>query len=75
MAQSPLDAVERNSSAWLKVKAHCEARLDLARKRNDGDHDMERTNRLRGGIAELQHLLTLGEEQMKPNPDDAKFKD
>lgn len=72
---SPLDIADRNSATWAKIKQHMEARMDLLAKRNEGDHDERRTNRIRGGIAELRYLISLGDERMKENPDDALFKD
>lgn len=77
MAAKPpeFELADRNSATWAKLKKHMEARLVLLRARNDGDHDERKTNRLRGGIAELNYLMSLGDEKPLPPPEDALFKD
>lgn len=50
---------ERNSELWRKLKAHMEARLHEHRVENDKAQSVEKTEKLRGRIAELKHLMNL----------------
>ena len=56
---------ERESALWKKVEALANEKIDVLRKRNDGDLDETETARLRGRIAAWKELLAWGE---KPNP-------
>lgn len=58
-----LTDAERNTSAWLKIRAHLEARIDAHRRMNDHDLSPEKTAALRGKIKELQYLLAAGDSQ------------
>lgn len=69
-----LNELDRNSATWSKVKKYCEARIAALRARNDNDLDEQKTSRIRGSISELKHLMTLGDQQPKPPPED-QFKD
>jgi hypothetical protein len=55
-----LDANDRRSSAWLKIKAHLTAELDLMRRKNDNDYDAVETAGLRGQIAHAKAMLEAG---------------
>jgi hypothetical protein len=69
MAELILNATEAQSPLWLKIKAHLEERLVEARLSNDGEHDVVKTARLRGRIAELKRIMALD----KPPPSVTKF--
>lgn len=58
-----LDMADRNSTAWLKIRTHLEARLAEHRRMNDNDLTPEKTATLRGRIKEIQHLLAAGDSQ------------
>lgn len=57
-----LTPIERTSALWQKLRAHYTERLAELRTRNDGGLDPQATARLRGQIAEVKILLTLGDE-------------
>lgn len=57
-----LDAADRQSAAWLRLRAHLEKRLDGLRRENDRAQPAEDTAELRGRIAECKRMLALGEE-------------
>jgi len=67
-----LSDIECDSAVWLKVLAYMEARLESQRARNDGNHDERKTARLRGSIAELKHLITIGDAAPAPPPEEFK---
>lgn len=69
-----LNPGDRQSSVWKKLKAHMEERIESLRARNDRHHDERKTAQLRCSIAELQHLISLGEDRLLPPPEDG-FKD
>lgn len=76
MAESRLlDEFERRSALWLKIAAGAETRLAILRERNDRRLTAEETARLRGQIAEVKYLISLGAEQQALPPEDEKFKD
>ena len=52
-----LSAGDIDSSTWKKISAHYEARLDMLRRKNDGNLSFDETNKLRGRIAEVKRLL------------------
>ena len=54
-----LSKQEKESLLWLKLKAHFEGRLEIARKRNDSALDAMETARLRGYIAATKEFLGL----------------
>jgi len=51
---------------WLKIKAHLEERRDAHRKANDKSQTADVTEKLRGRIAELLYVLSLGEPEKAP---------
>jgi hypothetical protein len=55
----PRPTIEQNSSTWLELKEYLTQRLDEARRKNDNPQSVELTERLRGQIAEIKHLLSL----------------
>lgn len=52
------------SKTWEKIKQHCEDRLAMLRRKNDGKMSEEDRNFLIGQIFELQTLVDLD----KPRP-------
>lgn len=54
-----LNAAEKNSAVWLKIKAHLEERLEKVRLQNDADLTPDQTAKLRGRIAEIKSFLAL----------------
>lgn len=56
---------ERRSVLWRKLEEHCANRLEIVRKDNDADRSETDTARLRGRIAELKYLISLGNESVK----------
>lgn len=74
MAEAFLSPIERNSSTWVKIKRHLEERLASLRERNEKHHDDRKTAQLRSSIAEVRHLMSLGDALPTPPPED-EFKD
>lgn len=60
-----LDAVDRQSLTWTKLREHYESRLNTLRRQNDGDLDERQTAKLRGRIAEVKAMIALGDEAQK----------
>lgn len=60
---------ERGSATWAKLKAYLEERLAKLREKNDRRRSQQETDFLRGEIAEVKHLLSLGTEKPVPAPD------
>lgn len=58
---SLLDANDKKSPLWVKIKTHYEQRLEMLRRKNDKRRSDEETDYLRGRIAEVKELLTLGD--------------
>lgn len=69
-----LSDYERQSAFWKKLATHMTERLASLRARNDAVRSPEKTNLLRGQIAELKHLLSLADDKPSPPPEDV-FKD
>lgn len=61
MEQFSLKPHEKQSALWQKLQQHLESRLDIQRKKNDGNHDLVNTAKIRGRIAEIKSLLSLGD--------------
>ena len=61
-----LEAHERTSPTWLRLSKLMNARLAELRAQNDAHLPTERTADLRGRIAMLKELLSLGDEPRKP---------
>jgi len=60
---SILGDADRQSQIWERIRAALEARLAEHRERNDASLSPERTEKLRGRIAEVKWLLGEGEER------------
>lgn len=54
-----LTEFDKQSSTWIKLKAHIEDQIDILRIRNDGDVDAVATAKLRGQILALKKILSL----------------
>ena len=63
---------ERGSGVWRRIEEQLEARLDAARKRNDGNLPLDETNRLRGEIKCLKDILSFGSDFSPGLPPDEK---
>ncbi len=57
------------SPLWVKLKAHLEERLQSHRLQLETDQPLERTANLRGRIAEVKRILSLGEPKRRPPTD------
>lgn len=57
-----LERHERDSSAWQKVEAYINNRLDTLRANNDADLDPIQTALVRGRIRELKALVDLSKD-------------
>ncbi len=55
-----LTEIEKQSAVWIKLRDHMNERLEAMRCQNDGDLSLEQTIKLRGRIACLKELLSLG---------------
>jgi hypothetical protein len=55
-----LDPHEAQTTVWIKVRDHIEARIAELRTKNDGHLDPTETAELRGRIAQLKELRALG---------------
>jgi hypothetical protein len=53
---------EKHSALWLKLKEHMTGRMDVLRKKNDGDFDAVATAAIRGQIRELKNLVALDQD-------------
>ena len=56
-----LNEVERQSAVWKKIEAYLNERLEICRKKNDGDLGELETARLRGEIKAIKNLRLIGE--------------
>lgn len=65
-----LEKHELESLIWKKISIQLEKRLESARKKNDSKLSEQDTARLRGRIAELKYLLSLGKEKPTVKPQD-----
>ena len=54
---------DKESSTWIKLKAHYEERLHLLRMKNDHQFPEEQRNILIGQIQEVKALLALDVER------------
>lgn len=71
MDEPVLLAGDLTSLTWQKLKKHYESRLNYWRGMNDGSHDPQKTERIRGRIAECKNLLALAEKPTPQESDDA----
>lgn len=67
--------LERSSAVWQKLKPYYEARLASLRAKNDGNLTPEQTQRLRGQIAEVRGILSLGTDKPQVPNEAELFKD
>lgn len=65
---------ERMSALWQKLAQHYGERLSALRAKNDKPGNPDDTARLRGRIAEVKALLSLGQPKT-PIPSDANLFD
>lgn len=63
---------ERQSTVWKKITEHLEARLASLRVKNDASRPAEETEKLRGRILEVKHLLGLDAESPETESDDVQ---
>lgn len=55
---------EKRHPLWVRLKAHLEHELDLARKKNDNSKLSEQdTAALRGNISRLKIIIDLGKDR------------
>ena len=54
-----LNALEKDSAVWKKLRTYMEKRLEVNRKQNDAALSVEETARLRGKIAAYKELLGI----------------
>ena len=57
---------ERTSPTWKRLEQHMINRMALLRAQNDAPATPERTADIRGRIAMLKEILSLGEEPRTP---------
>ena len=62
--------IDTRSETWRAIEKWANERLDVARRKNDGALDAEKTAHLRGRIAELKDLLTLASPAPAINVDE-----
>jgi hypothetical protein len=72
VAEPFLTEIELVSAVWKKLRFRYEARLEMLRKQLEGDKTPEQTTKLRGRIAEINALLSLGTGKPQ-SPDDSMF--
>lgn len=58
-----LESTELSSRMWSRIKQHLIERLTHLRELNDNVQPDEKTDQLRGRIAEVKRLLRLGDPQ------------
>lgn len=75
MAGGFLTEFERQSALWLKLKQYLDSRRAGLHARIERPLSTEKTNALRGQIAELKHFLSLADDKPAPAPEDELFKD
>ena len=51
--------IESHSQTWFALKEYYTARLEILRNKLENTQPMEQTERLRGQIVEIRHLLDL----------------
>lgn len=54
---------EKLHPLWLRLKAHLEAELQLARSKNDHPKSENETATLRGDIRRLKAIIALGDDR------------
>lgn len=74
MSEEILTKIERGSSVWQKIEKRLKEELESLRRKNDGNLPEIATARLRGQIAAVKDLLSIGTD--KPTmPKEDQFKD
>lgn len=58
-----LTEAEKISALWIRLHAHLSEKLEIARKKNDGDLTPDQTAKLRGRISALKEILALSETE------------
>jgi len=56
-----LNNIERESALWKKIEQYLIERIDVSRKKNDGDLDQFETAKLRGQLLAFKQVLALGD--------------
>ncbi len=62
MSDFELTPADKRSPMWLALADHLNERLAMHRMSNDASQPADRTEHLRGRIAEIKYLLGLGDE-------------
>ena len=75
MTEPVLSPSDRQSAVWQKLKPYLDAQLEALRRKNDADLAPEKTQRLRGRIAAVKDLLSLGTDTPTAPSEDELFKD
>lgn len=70
-----LTAGDRASDCWAHIKRHFDARLQTLRAKLELNLTPEQTAKVRGQIAEVHALLSLGTDKPLPPPEDTNFMD
>lgn len=55
-----LTHMERESALWKKIEAHLNERIEVCRRKNDGDLNEIETAKLRGALSAFKQMLALG---------------
>lgn len=61
-----LEPHDRINPLWVRLERHMQQELENMRVMNDSTVPMERTEKLRGRIAQLKELLALADEPKPP---------
>jgi len=75
MSEPVITPHERQSAVWQKLKPYLDTRLETLRRQNDGQLTPEQTAKLRGRIAEVKAILSLGTDKPQVADESALFKD
>ncbi len=54
---------ERTNPLWVGLEAHLKRELDTLRRQNDASLTVERTENIRGRIAQVKAILALAEDK------------
>ena len=60
-----LEPQDRTNPLWIRLEAHLQQALAEQRLMNDSTQTMERTENIRGRIAQIKLLLNAGREPIK----------
>lgn len=63
-----LEPHDRTNPMWQRIERHMVERLDALRRQNDATTTPERTEHIRGRIAQLKELLALADEPRPMQP-------